>query len=258
MAGQCMLQAQADAFCGKGFRYGAQGCEKLVCRPGDVLDQASGQCVPATTVAGGLGVQVGQGQTLQCAAGTVLVIEGGAGACVPQEQTCAPDEFWDGRACAKFTKCPTGSQWDPAANNCVTYSQTGEDAVVVNVQQWAESAYGRNGGTGTTNFCNRFVGKPWRFGVSQGQSATLQVVLQLTFPGGEVTQGTVATQPSYVGNPIAVPPNGAEAVQTAANDILQSLRGGGGNANPVQALTTVTCTIRNAAPPIPVSTQGGF
>ncbi len=257
VAGQCLLQAEADAYCGKGFRYGASGCEAITCPAGQALDQATGGCVAATAVAGSVGVAVGQGETLECPAGSVLVVEGGSGACVPQEQTCAPDERWDGARCAKVAACPTGSQWDPAKNTCVVFTQVGDDAAIVDVQQWAETSFGPNGGAGSTRFCNAFARKPWRFGVPQGQSATVQVVVSLSFPDAAVVQGAVATAPSYVGNPIAVPGPGVEAVQSAAQAILDTLRSGGGKANAPSAQTTVRCVVRNAAAPVAVPATGG-
>ena len=185
------------------------------------------------------------------------MIEGGAGACVPASQSCAPDEFWDGQRCGKVASCPTGSQWDPARGNCVTYAQQGDDVAIVNVQAWAETSYGPNGGNGTSSFCNRFVGKPWRFGVSEGQSATLQITVQIAAPDGAIAQANAVTSQSYVGNPIAVPAQGAQAIQAAALEILAALRGGGGKASAPSAQTVVKCMVRNAAAPVVVPTQGG-
>jgi hypothetical protein len=257
VAGQCMTQADANAYCGRGFNFQNGGCQKIVCANGTSLDEASGQCVANTQVAGNLGVQVGQGETLQCSAGTVLVIEGGSGACVPQEQTCAPDEQWNGNACTKQVQCPTGASWDAARNACVAFAKTGDDAAQVDVVTWAQSNYGVNGGKGTSSFCNRFAHKPWRFGVSQGQTATLQIGIQLSFAGGDVKGGSVATKASFAGNPLQVPPSGVEAVQTGAADVLSSLTKGGGNASTPGVSTMVHCTVQNAAAPIVVPATGG-
>jgi len=257
VAGQCLTQADANAYCGQGFNYVNGGCQKIACAAGTQLDEANGQCVATTQVASNMGVQVAQGETIQCAAGSVLVVEGGSGACVPQEQTCAPDEQWNGTACAKVGQCKTGSQWDANANACVEYAKTGDDAAIVDVAQWATTSYGPNGGKGTSAFCNRFAHKPWRFGVPQGQSATVQVAIQLAFAGNEVPGASVTTTPSYVGNPIAVPQGGREGVQAAAQAVLDTLKKGGGRANAAQAGTTVNCIVRNAAAPIVVPATGG-
>ena len=50
---------------------------------------------------------------------------------------------------------------------------------------------------------------------------------------------------------------GREAVQTAANEVLATLKKGGGKANVPQAGTSVTCLVRNAAPPVVVPATGG-
>jgi len=257
VAGQCLVQTDADAFCGRGYRWAQTGCAKIQCPPDQHLDDATGQCVDPTQVAGNMGVQVGQGETIQCPAGTVLVVEGGAGACVPQEHTCAPDEQYNGQTCVKTAQCPTGSQFDPAKGVCVAYASQGDDDTVVDVTQWATTAYGPNGGQGTAAFCNKFARHPWRFGIPAGQSANVRVVVQLAFQGGEIAAGVATTAPSYVNNPTPVPAQGREAVQTAANEILATLKKGGGKASAPQTGTAVTCLVRNAAAPVVVPATGG-
>ncbi|MCA9623885.1 MAG: hypothetical protein KC731_32910 [Myxococcales bacterium] len=262
VSGQCLTQADADAFCGKGYTYAANpggqpGCTKKVCAATESLDEATGVCVPATAVAGNMGVQVGAGETIQCPAGTTLVVQSGNGACVPTEQTCAPDEQWNGQACTKVGQCGTGSQWDAAQGKCVAYASQGDDAAIVDVNQWATTAFGPNGGTGTSTFCNKFARYPWSFGIPAGQAATVQVAVQLAFPGGDVRQAIATTTPSYVGNPIAVPAKGKTAVQTAADEVLATLKKGGGRASQGQAATIVKCLVRNAAPPVVVPATGG-
>jgi hypothetical protein len=257
VSGQCLTQADANAFCGRGFNHVNGGCLKIACAAGSSLDEATGQCVNNAAVAGNIGVQVGQGETIQCPAGSVLVIEGQSGACVPQEQTCAPDEHWINNACAKMASCPTGWKYDAALNNCVEFAKSGNGGAIVDVVQWANSSYGPNGGKGTSSYCNRFVHKPWRFGVSQGQAATLNIAVQLQFPGDDVKAGAVGTKVSFVGSPLSVPAGGVQAVQTAAQEVLSTLVKGGGQANAPQAQTTVNCIVRNAAAPIVVPATGG-
>jgi len=127
----------------------------------------------------------------------------------------------------------------------------------VDVTTWAATSYGPNGGMGSSGFCSKLARKPWRFGVPQGQSATVQVALQLSFPEGQVQSATVSTSPSYGGNPTPVPPQGREAVQTAADDVLATLKQGGGQASQPQVSTTVRCIIKNGAPPLVIPATGG-
>ena len=255
--GQCMTQEGANAYCGKGFTYGEKGCEAATCPAGQTRDEASGACIATDQVAANMGVEVGEGEKLTCPEGSTLVIEGSSGACVPNDQTCARDEIWDGKQCAKFASCPTGSAYDTAKGQCVGYATAGSDAVV-DVQRWAESNYGPNGGNGAPSFCNQFARRPWTFGVPQGQSATVEVAVNMAFPGQAVNQGTVATEPSYVNNSTPVPPKGRELVQSSASDIFTGLKNGGGKASAVQATTTVKCRIVNAAAPVVVPAAGGF
>ncbi len=258
VAGQCLTQAAADAYCGVGFRHGPTGCVRIECGPEAQLDEATGACIPLSQVAGNVGVQVGQGEKLGCPPGSELVVEGNTGACVPVGQTCAPDETWSGQACVKQGQCPTGWRWDPGHQRCVEFAKTGDDVTEVDVTQWAWSTYGPDGGQGTTAFCSQFARKPWRFGVPEGQSTLVQVEVQLGFPDQNVSAGAVMTKPSYVGATYAVPAKGAEAVQSAAASLFAPLQQGGGRASTPQATTTVRCAIVNAAKPVAVPATGGF
>ncbi len=256
--GQCMTQEAANAYCGKGFTYGQNGCEATKCPEGQTLDGASGQCVNNDKLAQDLGVQVGEGEKLSCPAGSTLVIEGSSAACVPNDQTCARDEAWDGQKCNKIASCPTGSAYDASRGQCVAYASSGGDSVTVDVQRWVETNYGPNGGNGTGSFCNQFSSKPWRFGVPQGQSATVQIAVNLSFPDQAVQQGAVSTSPSYVNNATPVPPKGQEEIQSSAESIFTGLRTGGGKASQNQAATVVKCRIVNASAPVVVPAAGGF
>jgi hypothetical protein len=255
--GQCLTQAAADAFCGKGYTYGAEGCKVTLCGEGQQRDEASGACVASADLAQKLGVPVGEGEKLGCPPGNVLVLEGDEGTCVPAEQACARDEAWNGTACVKVGSCPTGSAWNTATNQCVAYASSGEE-VAVDVMRWSDANYGPNGGNGTAAFCNQFSRTPWRFGVPEGQSATVQVVIDMAFPGGQVNAGTVRTAPSYTTTSTPVPAKGAESVQASAQSIFSTLVMGGGKASAASAQTTVKCRIVNASKPLPVPATGGF
>lgn len=249
--GQCMTQAGADAFCGKGYTYGENGCQAKACPDGQALDEATQKCVANAEVAKNLGVDVGEGEKLTCEKGSTLVIEGSSGACVPNDQTCARDEVWDGNQCSKVASCPTGSAYDANKSQCVAYASAGEDAVI-DVQKWTETNYGPNGGNGAGSFCNQFARRPWSFGVPQGQSATVQVAVKLAFPGGAVKAGTVSTDPSYVNNSTPVPQKGRDLVQNSAESMFTGLRNGGGKASATSATTVVKCYVKNAAAPVVV------
>ena len=123
--GQCLSPQAANEYCGKGFHYENNGCVPTRCAPNEELDLATGGCVPRqkmNEVANNMGVQVGEGQKLGCPPGNKLVVEGNSAACVPDSQTCAPDETWNGQACAKTAQCPTGQACDPALGKCVAFA----------------------------------------------------------------------------------------------------------------------------------------
>ena len=131
--------SQANIYCGKGRAWSKGGCVQLSCKPGDEIDQTTGWCVShdqVNQVAANMGVAVGQGQKLGCPAGQKLVVDGQSAACVPLSQTCAPDEQWNGQACAKVLQCEVGVKWDPAFGQYVQYAQkTNSDELKVNIEQ---------------------------------------------------------------------------------------------------------------------------
>lgn len=258
VAGQCLDQVHANAYCGKGYGYQNGGCVKLTCKPGDSLDLTTGLCVPKEQVAANAGTPVGANEQLGCPAGYALVVDNGKAACVPSSSVCAKDEVWNGQACAKTMTCATGSTWDAARGQCVAYSQGGSEGVNVDVNTWAQTTYGPNGGPGTPSFCSTFAGKPWSFGISEGQSALIRVQVNLAFPEQDVARGTLTTQGFYEFNSGPVPPKGAADIQEGAQSSFLALTSGGGKANQPSATTVVKCLVANGAKPQVVPASGGM
>ena len=266
VAGQCLDQAEANAYCGVGYGWliapGKKrgGCVKLQCRPGDTLDETSGLCIPKDQVAAQSGVQLGQGQTIGCQPPEVLVVSQGVAACVPAAQSCAKDETWNGAQCVKSGECTTGEQFDPAYGRCVPYaSGGGGNEYTVNVQQWAYSTYGAPNGAGSPSFCSSISKKPLAFGVSTGAGSLVRVSINLAFPGGEVAKGAATSVTVYdtSGNP--VPPAGAAEAQTSVLSLFSPLVAGGGRASSETASTIVKCSVINGSKPTSVPTvAGGF
>ncbi len=262
IGGRCMDQREADAFCGPGYRFQGGGCFPATCPPGAQLDHATGQCIAAqqvAQVATNMGVSIAPGQTLGCPTGTRLVIDGQAAACVPLEQTCARDETWTGQACAKVAACPPNAAWDAASARCVAYAQgSTEQGLGVDVNQWAATNFGPNGGPGMPAFCGAFAKKPWSFGVNAGVSAAVRVSVMMSFPEGQVAKGVVQTTTVFASTGGPVPPKGAALVDGAAHDVLASLVRQGGRARAATAVTTVTCPVVNAARPLAIPASGGL
>lgn len=262
LAGQCMTTAQANMYCGKGRAWSKGGCVQLQCKPGDEIDETTGWCVAKAQVdqvAKNMGVEVGQGQQLGCPAGQKLVVDGQTAACVPLAQTCAPDEQWNGQACAKVAQCEAGAKWDGALGQCVQYAQgADEDELKVNVAQWVQTTYGPNGGAGTPAFCNPFAKKPYSFGVAEGSSAAIRITVQLSFPDSEVAKGVVQTAAAYEASGGPLPAKGSAEVDSAAKLLAASLISGGGRAASPTGATVVRCVIVNAAKPVAVPASGGI
>lgn len=264
IAGQCLDQGKANEYCGPGYGWAPTTknrgkCVKLTCRPGDSLDERTGFCVPKEQVAQQTGVQIGQGQKLGCAAGEVLIVSGGQAACVPQAQSCAKDEIWNGTACQQAQACATGEAFDAALGRCVPYAQSGGSEFVVNVQQWAHTTYGPPNGAGTPSFCASFAKKPLAFGIGPGGGALVRVTVNLTFGGSEVARGEATSSTVYDGSGNAVPPTGAQEVQAAVLQNLSTLKQGGGRASSQTATTTVKCSVMNGSKPSVVPDEiGGF
>ncbi|APR80317.1 Hypothetical protein A7982_05664 [Minicystis rosea] len=255
----------ANAYCGAGYHWENDGCyPDQVCRPGDELDYATGKCIPreqVNQVATNMGVNVGPGQKLGCPPGQKLVIDDQSAACVPVEQTCAPDETWNGQACVKKATpaCAEGSAWDAAQGRCVEFAKENPaEGLAVNVGQWAYTSYGPDGGNGAPAFCNAFAKRPWSFGVNEGSSAVVRVTVTLQFPEAQIARGTVQTQTMFAASGNAVPPKGTAEVSAAAKAMLAPLVEQGGRAATTSATTTVRCLVVNAAKPVPVPATGGL
>ncbi len=264
IGGHCLQQSVADAYCGAGYRFVNDGCYPLQCRPGDEMDHATGLCIPhaqVNQVASKMGVSVGAGQKLGCPEGQKLVIDGPSAACVPIAQTCARDETFDGKACVKVQRsCPEGSAWDDAQAKCVELAKppSPTEPVSVDVQKWAVTGYGPDGGNGVPAFCNAFAKKPYAFGVNEGSMANVRVAVTAAFPDGDIAKGTVQTAAVFAASGGPVPPRGAAEVAAAARAVLAPLVAQGGHAGAPAVTTTVKCLVVNAARPLAVPATGGL
>lgn len=256
--GQCLTQAKADQFCGKGNAWVQTGCVGKTCAAGQKLDEGSGECKDAAALASAVGVALKEGETLGCPEGQRLVSEGNVAACVPISETCAPDERFDGTRCVKTKACATGSAVDPSSGECVVFGTSSSSSYLVDTKAWADANYGKDGAPGTSGFCGGFARRPWAFGIQEGQSATVRVSLRIAFAEGSIGAGIVQASPSYVHDPkLAVPQTGVDAVAVTARDILDRLKTGGGAAKPDHLEFSVTCAVVNAAKPAAVPAVGG-
>jgi hypothetical protein len=215
----CLTQYEAKQYCGKGAFWGQRGCEPIQCRPGDILDSDTEMCVPKSSIDQQAGI--GPGKTLACAQGTVLVVSQGQGACVPVEQSCTRDEYFDpaARVCAKLPTCPTGFEFDPVARQCVQVTRQpgkNDDRSTVEIPTWARSTYGIDGQQGSQGLCGPLARKPLAFGVLPGGSSRLVISLSLGFPGGLTDGATVQAAGIVEASGQPVIPKGAQVGDEAS------------------------------------------
>jgi hypothetical protein len=214
----------------------------------------------ATDVANNMGVQVGQNQKLGCPPGEQLVVEGNQASCVPLGQTCGRDEVWDGRMCRKSVLCPPGSGFDAVTQTCIKFATdegSKSNAYTVDLPTWMRTAFGPNGGTGTSSFCGSFNKHPLAFGIPAGQTVRVRVTVQVQAPNLQVSAARAMTLSVNDANGQPVPAKGATEVQQAAETTLASLVAGGGKANSPSSTVTVVCPVVNSSKPTAVTVTGG-
>lgn len=261
--GACLTQQAANAYCGRGAHFEAGACVPDRCPPGYELDRESGYCLnpqQAGQVASNMGVSVGQNQKLGCPAGQELVIEGAQAACVPIAQSCGPDERWDGTACRKVAQCPPGSSYDAPSGGCIRIAsapQASGEGYTVDLASWMRTAYGPDGGAGTSDFCNALKKHPIAFGVGPGSSRWVKSSIQVQVPGRDVSRARVFTLGTVEATGQPVPNKGAMAVQEASQAILGTLVAAGAKANAESGTTSVRCLVVNAQAPTAVTVTGG-
>lgn len=263
LGGGCLTAEAANRYCGKGAHFEASGCTPNRCPVGLEIDQETGYCLTpqqATAVANNMGVQVGQNQRLGCPRGEQLVVEGQQAACVPVGQTCGRDEVWDGAMCRKAAICPPGFGFDAQSQTCIKFA-TGADSrstpYTVDLATWMRTAYGANGGAGTSSFCGSFNKHPLAFGVPAGATVRVRITVQVQAPDGQVSAARAMTLSVNDANGQPMPAKGATEVQQAAEATLASLVAGGGKANTPSQVVTVVCPVVNSSRPTAVTVTGG-
>jgi hypothetical protein len=263
IGGGCLTAEAANRYCGKGAHFEIGGCAPNKCPPGLEVDQDTGYCLTpqqATQVANNMGVQVGTNQKLGCPQGEQLIVEGQQAACVPVGQTCGRDEVWDGAACRKAAVCPPGSGFDPATQTCLKFANSADarsSPYTVDLATWMRTAYGANGGAGTSSFCGSFNKHPLAFGVPAGATVRVRITVQVQTPDGQVSAARAMTLTVNDASGQPLPAKGATEVQQAAEGTLASLVAGGGKASTPSGVVTVVCPVVNSSRPTAVTVTGG-
>ncbi len=259
--GACLTSVEAKQFCGKGAYWGPKGCQPIECRTGEILDLESEKCVSKEQVDKQAGVA--PGKTLACGKSTVLTLSEGKGSCVPVDQSCTRDEFFDTstNACTKLPSCAIGSVFDLATRSCVQVVAQQADSkdkrATINVTQWSQSTYGPDGGQGSPGLCGPLARKPLAFGVMPGGSVRLVINLTLGFPNSLSDAAIVGAPTKLEASGQMVGARGAQEVQATADGLLNSLRVQKVHTTAGQVSLSVKCLIVNGEAPQTVPTTGG-
>lgn len=248
--GACMGAEALPAFCGKAARPDKGGCAFVPCRPGDVLERASGVCLPTGSqraMAKTLGIGLYDDETLGCDGDAVLVARGEGAACAPVDQSCAAGMRPKKDAgCVALEACAAGTVYRASEDRCVRVVSALDDGALVDLAQWMVSVFGPDGGEGTTTVCG-----PLRADGRFGQTTEEDVgfLLELRALGNEVANAELRLS---LTNPGA-PESARAVVDRGLRAPMDALRSMGGLANAATATTRVHCPLHLW--PRPVATR---
>lgn len=274
LQGSCFTQLQANRYCGQGFEYKNDKCVPT-CDEGEQFDLKTSTCVTRTQIgeiADLMGIPLGENQTLGCKQGERFVIEdarAGIGSCVPVENSCPRDTYWNGNMCVNSPKCAIGEVFDHTTKKCTTVatskpnesnapSNTKEQQHVFDLQKWTWINYGMPGGEGSPQFCSGFNKKPTTFAVRPGSSISVLVTVNVTAPANDPKQARVSTSSFVQQTKQPVTGQGANLIDDAAQKVLIPLQIQSGSTSQEAVQTTVSCRIVNASRPAPVPESGGL
>lgn len=240
--GACMGAEALPAFCGKAARPSNGGCTFVGCRPGEVLDRASGVCLPTGSQRGmakALGVGLYDDETLGCDGDTVLVARGDTAACAPLDQSCgAGMRPKKDVGCAPFGACAPGTVYGPE-DRCVRVVSALDDGVLVDLAQWMVAAFGPDGGEGTSTVCGS-LRSDGRFGTTTEED--VWVTLEVRALGNEIANADLR---------LSVASDSARSiVERALRAPMNALRALGGLSNAASATSRVHCPLHLWARPV--------
>jgi len=229
------------------------GCAFRVCTSEEVLDLATGRCIPRAIVSG----------PATCPEGTSALVERAHGACVPADVTCPRGSHREGNVCSRVPRCPPGTL--PFASGCRPLVGVGPNGIrVVDLGGWAALALGPDGGMGTPELCRPLAQHPGELGLAAGESRMLRLSVSLSVPDQDVSRVTAdvqgmwdrwadpradggageggnmrATSPGAGGGTAAADAAAASSVET----LVEALRGLGGEASAASAKVEVRCLV---------------
>jgi hypothetical protein len=255
LAGACVSEDDARAYCGKVATPEAGGCAPSSCPAGDPLDLASGECVPRLKLrklAATRNVDRVDDAVLGCAKdGAALSVEGSNVACIPRKAQCGRGAHWSDDRCHPDPACPPGSVPD-RAGTCVGVSHRENGENVLDVGTWIRAVVGPDGGEGTAAICGPIVARPWLAGVVAHGNAVLEVEVDMVFPDNDVAHARVTAKASRRFDPHTAEPASLSMVTEELEPLWKALRSLGGVASAASASTEVHCAVEGGTDAIAV------
>ncbi len=244
MLGACLPYTEADAFCGPGGRAGSGGCSFRTCEPGELLDVASGTCLPRGLVHG----------STSCGPDAAPLVEEGRVECVPALAACPRSTKPVAQAASRALGCEAGPACPPgtivaprehAGASCWPVVASTPDGPRVDLGSWVALALGPDGGIGADALCRPIARRPSAFGLSPGHEVQASVRVVLVVPDQDLTRlrATATARDAASGDALA--PAALAVVRSSVDSLVEALRGLGGEASAAVADVTVRCPVRS-------------
>jgi hypothetical protein len=264
--GACVPPAVGDAYCGPTEQMGKDGCSARPCAVSERLDVVTGRCIPLAALSGA---------PEACGPGSVALASAGHAVCAPFAATCPRGTHRDGLRCVRPVACPAGSL--PEGASCrpiVSAASAPGRQPTVDVGAWVALVIGPAGGRGSDDLCSRLARRPEAFQVPRGEARTVALRVALDVPDEDLSRvsasvseasaplpkvdaGTAAAGPDGGANPQAAPaspaspanpwlPSATEVVEAAVGELLEPLRGLGGESSCAALEVVVACELHGA------------
>ncbi len=239
--GACVPPAVGDAYCGRAAKAGVDGCVFRACAEREVLDAATGACLPKTTIEAA--------SAIACADGGALVVADGHAACVAAEAACPRGTRRAGAVCPRPPKCPPGALASEGRCEPVVTIGVRSDVPRVDLGSWTAVVLGADGGPGKPDLCRPLAMRPDAFGLSPGTTGTVTLRIAIAAPDQDMTrlhahtQAQLTTPESTLPAPAPAASAAIAIVEEAVATLIEPLRGLGGEASTAIVVVEVTCRV---------------
>lgn len=255
LAGACVPEEDARAYCGNVAAPEAGGCVQNACAAGDPLDLGSGECVPRMKLhklASARNVDRVDDGLLGCAKDdAALSVEGSNVVCIPRKVQCGRGARWSIDHCRPDAACPAGSVPD-SAGACVGVVRRENGESVLDVGTWIRSVVGPDGGEGTSAICGPVMERPWLAGVVAHGNAVLEVQVDIVFPDNDVAHARVTAKARRRFDPHSAEPASLMTVTESLEPVWKALRSVGGVASAASASAGVHCALEGGTDAIAI------